>query len=132
MQLGNDRARPDGSQYGAPPAAGRPPMRRLRQSPNAVAELVKEKAVGATSLAEFVKKLSKPRAIWLMVPAGAVDETIAESAAASRARRHPDRRRQFLLHRRYPPRQGAERRRESTMSMSAPAAASGDWSAAIA
>jgi len=46
-------------------------------SANAVAELVKEKAVGAASLAEFAKSLTKPRAIWLMVPVGAVDETIA-------------------------------------------------------
>ena len=36
----------------------------------AVAELVKEKAVGSASLAEFVKTLTKPRAGWLMVPAG--------------------------------------------------------------
>ena len=43
-----------------------------------VAELAKEKAVGAASLAEFVKKLAKPRAIWLMVPAAAVDASIAE------------------------------------------------------
>ena len=47
-------------------------------SPKAVAELVKEKAVGAASLAEFVKKLTKPRAVWLMVPAGVVDKTIAD------------------------------------------------------
>ena len=46
-------------------------------SPKAVEELVQEKAVGATSLAEFVQKLSKPRAVWLMVPAGVVDKTIA-------------------------------------------------------
>jgi 6-phosphogluconate dehydrogenase len=49
-------------------------------SPNAVEELAKEKAVGASSLADFVKKLSKPRAVWLMVPAGVVDKTIAELA----------------------------------------------------
>ncbi len=47
-------------------------------SPKAVAELVKEKAVGTGSLAEFTKTLSKPRAVWLMVPAGVVDETIAD------------------------------------------------------
>jgi 6-phosphogluconate dehydrogenase len=45
-----------------------------------VQELVKEKATGADSLAELIKKLSKPRAIWLMVPAGVVDQTIAELA----------------------------------------------------
>jgi 6-phosphogluconate dehydrogenase len=47
-------------------------------SAKAVAELVKEKAVGAASLAEFAGSLSKPRAIWLMVPVGAVDKTIAD------------------------------------------------------
>ncbi len=47
-------------------------------SPEAVAELVKEKAVGASSLSDIVGKLAKPRAIWLMVPAGVVDEAIAD------------------------------------------------------
>src|ERR1043166_1118649 len=47
------------------------------RSPDAVKDLVKDKAIGATSLADFVKKLHKPRAVWLMVPAGSVDETIA-------------------------------------------------------
>jgi 6-phosphogluconate dehydrogenase len=47
-------------------------------SPKAVQELVQEKAVGASSLADFVKKLDKPRAVWLMVPAAVVDKTIAD------------------------------------------------------
>ena len=47
-------------------------------SPKAVEELVKEKAVGASSLADFVKKLATPRAVWLMVPAAVVDQTIAD------------------------------------------------------
>lgn len=47
-------------------------------SAKAVAELVKEKAVGAASLSEFAKSLEKPRTVWLMVPAGAVDKTIAD------------------------------------------------------
>jgi len=47
-------------------------------SPKAVNELVKEKAEGATSLAEFVKKLEKPRAVWLMVPAAVVDKSISD------------------------------------------------------
>ncbi len=48
------------------------------RSPEAVSELVKERVIGAASLAEFVKKLEKPRAIWLMVPAAVVDQTIAD------------------------------------------------------
>jgi 6-phosphogluconate dehydrogenase len=48
------------------------------RSPQAVADLVKEKAVGASSVKEFVSKLQKPRAIWLMIPAAYVDSTIAE------------------------------------------------------
>jgi 6-phosphogluconate dehydrogenase len=47
-------------------------------SPRAVAELVKEKAIGTGSLAEFVKTLAKPRAVWLMVPAGVVDKSIVD------------------------------------------------------
>ena len=47
-------------------------------SPKAVAQLAKEKATGASSLADFVKKLAKPRAIWLMVPAAVVDKSIAD------------------------------------------------------
>src|SRR5258708_1643723 len=48
------------------------------KSAKAVAELVKEKAVGAASLAEFVDSLTKPRAIWLMVPVGVVDKTVTD------------------------------------------------------
>jgi 6-phosphogluconate dehydrogenase len=44
--------------------------------PQPVAELVKEKAVGTDSLAEFARRLTRPRVAWLMVPAAAVDETI--------------------------------------------------------
>src|SRR5258707_4252546 len=47
-------------------------------SSKAVEELVREEAVGASSLADLVRKLSAPRAIWLMVPAAIVDKTIAE------------------------------------------------------
>jgi 6-phosphogluconate dehydrogenase len=48
------------------------------RSRDVVTELVKEKAIGAASLAEFVKKLRKPRAVWLMIPAGVVDASISE------------------------------------------------------
>jgi 6-phosphogluconate dehydrogenase len=47
-------------------------------SANAVAELVKEKAVGTTKIADFVKNLTKPRVVWLMVPTGVVDNVIAD------------------------------------------------------
>jgi 6-phosphogluconate dehydrogenase len=47
------------------------------RSPKTVNELVQEKATGSSTLQDFVAKLQKPRAIWLMVPAAAVDETIA-------------------------------------------------------
>jgi 6-phosphogluconate dehydrogenase len=47
-------------------------------SPEAVAELAKEKALASLSLADFVGRLAKPRSVWLMVPAAAVDSTIAD------------------------------------------------------
>jgi 6-phosphogluconate dehydrogenase len=47
-------------------------------SAKAVAELVEERAVGTASLAEFVTALTKPRVVWLMVPAAVVDKTIAD------------------------------------------------------
>lgn len=48
------------------------------RSPQAVQTLVREGALGASSLAELVSKLSPPRAVWLMVPAAFVDSTLAE------------------------------------------------------
>jgi 6-phosphogluconate dehydrogenase len=47
-------------------------------SPKAVEDLTRDKAVGASSLADLVRKLDKPRALWLMVPAAVVDKTIAD------------------------------------------------------
>lgn len=47
-------------------------------SPTAIRELTNEKAVGAASLGDLVAKLTPPRAVWLMVPAAAVDRTIAD------------------------------------------------------
>ncbi|MEO8754547.1 MAG: phosphogluconate dehydrogenase (NAD(+)-dependent, decarboxylating) [Casimicrobiaceae bacterium] len=46
--------------------------------PKAVQELAAEKATGASSLADFVAKLAKPRAVWMMVPAAAVDSMLAQ------------------------------------------------------
>jgi len=65
-------------------------VRRLQQaghtcvvfdrSPEAVKQLAAEGAAGATSLDDFVARLQKPRAIWLMVPAAVVDSGIADLA----------------------------------------------------
>src|ERR1019366_8995927 len=50
--------------------------------PAAVTALEKEGATGSTSLGDFVKKLTQPRAAWVMVPAGEVTgETIEELAS---------------------------------------------------
>jgi 6-phosphogluconate dehydrogenase len=46
--------------------------------PKAVDALSKDKAIGATSLPDMVAKLKAPRAVWLMVPAAVVDQTIAD------------------------------------------------------
>ena len=47
-------------------------------SADAVKELEGEGAGGATSIADFCGKLTKPRAVWIMVPAAFVDSTIDE------------------------------------------------------
>jgi 6-phosphogluconate dehydrogenase len=46
-------------------------------SAKAVEELAGEGAVGASDLSDMVKKLAAPRAVWVMVPAAVVDQTIA-------------------------------------------------------
>ena len=47
-------------------------------SPKAIDDLTKDKAIGASSVADLVRKLEKPRTVWLMVPAAVVDKTIAD------------------------------------------------------
>ena len=48
------------------------------RSPEAVATLASEGAIGASSLEDFVDKLQEPRAVWLMVPAAVVDNSLNE------------------------------------------------------
>ena len=47
-------------------------------SAQAVNDMIKERAIGATSVADLVARMAQPRALWLMVPAANVDATIAE------------------------------------------------------
>src|SRR5271156_3696605 len=47
-------------------------------SPASVQALAKEGATGGNSLDDFIAKLKPPRAIWLMVPAAVVDNTLAQ------------------------------------------------------
>jgi 6-phosphogluconate dehydrogenase len=49
----------------------------FNRSPKPVEELVQEKAIGSSSLRDLVTKLEKPRSVWMMVPAAAVEETIS-------------------------------------------------------
>src|ERR1700719_1243628 len=50
------------------------------RSPESVKQLVGDGATGSSSIDDFIGKLQKPRAIWLMVPAAVVDATIADLA----------------------------------------------------
>jgi 6-phosphogluconate dehydrogenase len=50
----------------------------FNRSPEAVKELAREGAVGASSLADLVKKLERPRAIWMMIPGAFVEPLIAD------------------------------------------------------
>jgi 6-phosphogluconate dehydrogenase len=52
----------------------------FNRSPKPVEELVKENATAAADLRDLVSKLEKPRAVWLMIPAAAVDNLIADLA----------------------------------------------------
>jgi 6-phosphogluconate dehydrogenase len=51
------------------------------RSPKAIEELTRANAIGASSIADLVKKLPTPRAVWLMVPAAVVDSTINDVAS---------------------------------------------------
>jgi 6-phosphogluconate dehydrogenase len=50
----------------------------FNRTQKAVDDLVRESATGSSSLADMAGKLEKPRCVWLMVPAAAVEQTIAE------------------------------------------------------
>ena len=52
-------------------------------NPDAVSELAGEGAEGASSLADLASKLSAPRSVWVMVPAGEITEKTVEEVAAA-------------------------------------------------
>ena len=56
-----------------------------------------EGATGGSLARRFRREAERPRAVWMMLPAAFVDQTIDAPHAAARARRHPDRRRQLVL-----------------------------------
>ena len=74
------------------------------RSPNPVGELEAEGAEGAYSLDELVAKLEKPRAVWIMLPAAAVQSTLDQLRPLMDRRGHLDRRWQLVLPRRRRPR----------------------------
>ncbi len=81
------------------------------QNPAAIKALVGEGVAGSADLKQLVGQLKKPRAVWLMLPAGRItEETVEQSRRPAGAGRHHHRWRQFLLQRRHPSRQ--ETRRE--------------------
>ena len=103
------------------------------KDPAAVAGLAKEGAVGAESLADLVAKLAKPRAVWIMLPAGeitqntlnAAERPCSRPATSSSTAATPSTRTTSAAPARWP-------NASCTMSTSAPAAACGGSSAAIA
>jgi len=51
-------------------------------NPDAIAQLAGEGAEGASSLEEMASKLSAPRSVWIMVPAGEITEQTVDAVAA--------------------------------------------------
>jgi 6-phosphogluconate dehydrogenase len=72
--------------------------------PQAVKDVVAKGAMLSDSIADFAKKLSKPRSVWMMVPAAVVDSVLTSLTPVLEPGRYRNRRLQFLLPRQYSPR----------------------------
>ena len=73
----HDRPRPHGRQHGRAPDEGRPSAAwSTTATPTPCSSRWRKGAKGTTSLPDFVKALTKPRAVWLMLPAAAVDSVL--------------------------------------------------------
>ena len=72
-------------------------------NPESIKQLEDEGATGGSTLEEFVSKLEKPRAVWVMIPAGITGRDRRPGRRAPRRGRHHHRRRQLQLPRRRPP-----------------------------
>ena len=74
----------------------------------AVAKLASKHVQPSSSIADFVSKLDKPRAVWVMVPAAVTGGTVRGAGHAAGSRRHHHRWRQQLLPGRHAARRGAQ------------------------
>jgi 6-phosphogluconate dehydrogenase len=66
-------------------------------NPEVTEELAGHRIAGASSLQALVAQLPQPRVLWIMVPAGAVGQTVEQLSPPLGRWRHHHRRRQQLL-----------------------------------
>ncbi len=95
----NDRSRPDGRQHRPPADASTgTAASSTTRAPRRCAGSPAKGRAASRDLGDFVRQLSPPRAVWVMLPAGEItDGTIVELAGLLASRRHRHRRRQFVL-----------------------------------
>ena len=132
MQAWDDRSGTHGRQHGPPSDARRPPMRSVGSEFRNVEKLAGEGATGALTLDDLLKALQPPRAVWMMVPAAVVDGTLARAFRRAWKAATSSSTAAILITSTTSAAPTNCVPRVCTTSMWAPAAASGDWSAASA